>query len=94
MITVMDFRAPLRWRRWQNLSLEETLQCCCITAGVLASPSGNDRSNIRALLDTSLAGVRFRATSVAAAGKHVNNINNHATTNSAQKDCSDDCRCG
>jgi hypothetical protein len=44
----------------EGLSLEETLQCFGEHyRSVLASPSGNDHSNIRALMDTGLAGAHF-----------------------------------
>ena len=44
----------------EGLSLEETLLCFGEHyRGVLATPDGNDHGNIRALMDTGLAGVRF-----------------------------------
>ncbi|MCG4451733.1 HopJ type III effector protein [Pseudomonas sp. MMS21-TM103] len=44
----------------EGLSLEETLRCFGEHyRSVLASPDGNDHGNIRALMTTGLAGVRF-----------------------------------
>jgi hypothetical protein len=44
----------------EGLSLEETLRCFGEHyRSVLASPDGNDHGNIRALMSTGLAGVRF-----------------------------------
>lgn len=49
----------------EGLSLEETLQCFGEHyRSVLATPSGNDHGNIRALMDTGLAGVRFEQPSL------------------------------
>jgi hypothetical protein len=49
----------------EGLSLEETLQCFGEHyRSVLATPTSNDHSNIRALLDTGLAGVRFEQASL------------------------------
>ena len=47
----------------EGLSVEETLQCFGEHyRSVLANPTGNDHGNIRALMDTGLAGVRFAQT--------------------------------
>jgi len=44
----------------EGLSLEETLRCFGEHyRSVLANPDGNDHGNIRALMATGLAGVRF-----------------------------------
>ncbi|MBS7691235.1 HopJ type III effector protein [Pseudomonas lalucatii] len=44
----------------EGLSLEETLLCFGEHyRSVLATPDGSDHGNIRALMDTGLAGVRF-----------------------------------
>ncbi|MDA7085458.1 HopJ type III effector protein [Pseudomonas sp. SA3-5] len=44
----------------EGLSLEETLRCFGEHyRSVLANPEGNDHGNIRALMSTGLAGVRF-----------------------------------
>ncbi|WP_425914226.1 HopJ type III effector protein [Pseudomonas sp. GWSMS-1] len=49
----------------EGLSLEETLQCFGEHyRSVLATPSGSDHGNIRALMDTGLAGVRFEQPSL------------------------------
>ncbi|WP_405120340.1 HopJ type III effector protein [Pseudomonas leptonychotis] len=49
----------------EGLSLEETLHCFGEHyRSVLATPTGNDHGNIRALLDTGLAGVRFEQPSL------------------------------
>jgi hypothetical protein len=49
----------------ENLSLEETLLCFGEHyRSVLATPSGSDHGNIRALINTGLAGVRFEQPSL------------------------------
>jgi hypothetical protein len=49
----------------EGLSLEETLQCFGEHyRSVLATPNGNDHGNIRALMDTGLAGVHFEQPSL------------------------------
>ena len=49
----------------EGLSLEETLLCFGEHyRSVLATPDGNDHGNIRALMDTGLAGVRFEQPSL------------------------------
>jgi hypothetical protein len=49
----------------EGLSLEETLLCFGEHyRSVLATPSGSDHGNIRALMDTGLAGVRFEQPSL------------------------------
>ncbi|WP_339459877.1 HopJ type III effector protein [Pseudomonas sp. EA_105y_Pfl2_R69] len=49
----------------EDLSLEETLLCFGEHyRSVLATPDGNDHGNIRALMDTGLAGVRFEQPSL------------------------------
>ena len=49
----------------ESLSLEETLQCFGEHyRSVMATPSGNDHGNIRALMDTGLAGIRFEQPSL------------------------------
>ena len=49
----------------EGLSLEEALLCFGEHyRSVLATPDGNDHGNIRALMDTGLAGVRFEQPSL------------------------------
>ena len=49
----------------EDLSLEEALLCFGEHyRSVLATPDGNDHGNIRALMDTGLAGVRFEQPSL------------------------------
>ena len=49
----------------EDLSLEEALLCFGEHyRSVLATPDGSDHGNIRALMDTGLAGVRFAAPSL------------------------------
>ncbi|PTS86735.1 HopJ type III effector protein [Pseudomonas sp. HMWF032] len=49
----------------ENLSLEEALLCFGEHyRSVLATPSGNDHGNIRALMSTGLPGVRFEHASL------------------------------
>ena len=49
----------------EGLSLEETLLCFGEHyRSVLATPSGSDHGNIRALINTGLAGVRFEQPSL------------------------------
>jgi hypothetical protein len=49
----------------EDLSLEETLRCFGEHyRSVLATPTGTDHGNIRALLETGLAGVRFEQPSL------------------------------
>jgi hypothetical protein len=49
----------------EGLSLEETLQCFGEHyRSVLATPTGTDHGNIRALMSTGLAGVRFEQPSL------------------------------